>query len=361
MTDVESLLRETFSEYAGRAPAEDHLADGVLETARRRRRRQVTVGVVVIAALLVPAVWLLRADTDSVSEAGGGIPLAEVPELRWESYGGIEVQVPAGWGYGDLTQWCAPEGQPGRVTGPAVDRPGLGPAVLCSANFETGNQGVERPTYAAGLLLRPAGVGPRIGREDVATGAEIFRRRVGDVDLTVIDVRPALAQLILGSATVVTDDDLNGCATAAVIPRMGRFLSMRPGVDELDVAGSLSVCYYETRDWPRPTLVRSEQLDAATAQDLLERLQASEPTDAQAPVEATGRCAETEAALFRFWGGGTPIDVWVHYAGCGPYGADDGRRPRRVGDALLEPVVDSPWRGQLGSMPPGRAGGYGSG
>ena len=359
---AEALLRDTFSAYGSRAPMAEDLAGRVVVVARRRRRRRGAIGTVAAVALLVPVAWLASPPEEPPPEPAPGVPLAALPEMRWESYGGIEVQVPDGWGYGDLTQWCAPDDAPGHVDGPAVDRPSAGwkaQTALCTANSATGTRGVQRPTYTAGLLLRPAEAGPRIGRADVASGAPIYRRRLGGVDLTVIDVERSLADRILGSATVVGGTDLNGCATHANPPAMGRFEPVNGGgveaaaEDFVDTGhASMSICHYETKPWGRPTLVFSERSGRSEAVRMLAAIGAAQPTAARAPAGTGPGCAGVEVARVRFWSSGSPIDAWVHYAGCGPHGVDDGVRPRSLTRDLLRPVLDSPWRGTVGAGVP---------
>lgn len=364
--DAGSLLRATFSDYATRAPVHDDLAERVAAAARRRRHRYGAVGVAAAIGVLVPVAWLAspRSEQQAEPAPAPGVPLAAVPGMRWESYGGIEVRVPEGWGYGDLTQWCAADDAPGQVDGPAVDRPGSAGTALCTANSSTGTRDVARPTYTAGLLLRPAERGPRIGRADVADGAPVYRRRLGAVDLTVIDVERALAEQILSSATVVDGIDINGCATHANVPAMGHFLSVRSKGVQGAVEGmadtghaAMTICHYESEPWGRPTLVFSEQFGASATVAMVAAIGAARPTDAQVPpLQVRPECAETEVALVRLSSGGVPTDVWVHYAGCGPHGIDDGVRARVLTREILRPVLDPPWRNTVGAGVPWPAG-----
>lgn len=348
--DVESLLGEAFRAHAAGAPTSQAIGERVLAVSRRRRRRNGAVGTFAALVVLVPLAWLASpGETDMEPDvASPGVPLSEVPDMRWESYGGIEVQVPQSWGYGDLTQWCAPDDVPGQVDGPSVDRPGGGRTVHCSAGQSSGHHRTERVTYTAGLILRPAGEGPRLGRADVAHGAELFRRTVGNVDLTVVDVTAELARQILFSAEEVRRLDRNGCPIHEEIPPIGHHDGGgRHGLTGMASAVSASICHYETEPWGRPTLVFSERIaDADAANHLLQRLEAAQPTDATAPAVHTAGCRETEAAMISFHGLGS-ADVWVHYAGCRPHGTDDGDQPRELTSDILEPVLDEPWRGQV--------------
>lgn len=373
--DAEWLLRSTFGDYASRSPAVDDLAGRIVRGTRRRRRRTATVGVLGVLAVLVPLAWLASPDPaggrsadQPAQQQGGpsapapasGVPLAALPDMRWESYGGIQVQVPEGWEYGDLTQWCAPDDARGSVEGPAVDRPGSGSTLVCAANSSTGTRGVQRPTYTAGLLLRPADEGPRIGRADVANGAPVYRRRFGGVDLTVIDVDRALAERILTSAVLVYRTDVNGCRTHVDVPSMGRLLALSSiGIEGVaarlrhsDVAVSMSICHYESEPWGRPTLVFSERLGRDAAARMAAALESAPRTAARLPPEVPPRCVESETALLRFAAGGAPTDAWVHYAGCGPHGVDDGVGPRRLTAEVLRPVLDPPWRSTVGAGVP---------
>jgi DNA-directed RNA polymerase specialized sigma24 family protein len=339
---VGDLLRQ----HGQTTPAPVDLAGRAVSAVRSRRRKQTVGGVLAVLALLVPAAWLAdpagepRTPDDRLPD----IPVSEVPEWRWESYGGIEVQVPATWEHGDLTQWCAAAaGSPRSIDGPAVHRPQLGastsPRAVCSVNGTTGTRGVDRPTYTAGLLLRPRGAEPGLGRADVAAEAEVYSRRLGEVDLTVVDQTLVMAQRILGSATLVEETDSYGCAPTVQVPRFGRFLSVRQvELDSVDEAESVSICRYQLDGWPRPTLYASASLGRAPSREIVGMLQAAPSVDV--PPRTVYRCSDSDVILLRVWDDGQPITVWVHHGRCDARGVDDGARPRRLPAGLLRLLID---------------------
>ncbi|MGH3384672.1 MAG: hypothetical protein ACRDO1_08865 [Nocardioidaceae bacterium] len=351
MPDVEQLLRDTLHEYADRAPDAQTQAARAMRRARRRRRRLLAGVTLAAVAVLVPMAWAISPeDPEPVRrDPSAGELLADQGDWRWEAYGGVEVEVPASWGYGNLTQWCAPDGWPGKVDRPSVDRPGAGPLKMCSATKENGD-GLDRPTYVAGLLLRPRGVGPRLGRSDVAADAPVYRKSVGEVDLTVIDVEPAVARRILSSATVIEGSDVSGCPGTTPVPRLGAYFSVRrtglAGVSDVD---SVSICRYGLVGWDRPTLEASERLGRADGEELLSALRdLPDSAEQRRPGGAqAGGSGDTEAVQLRLSSGGELTVVWVHFSGTGPHGVDDGVVLRELSTGLLRPILDPPWRGTV--------------
>jgi DNA-directed RNA polymerase specialized sigma24 family protein len=344
--DVRRMVAELLRQHGQTTPAPADLAGRAVSAVRSRRRKQTVGGVLAVLALLVPAAWLAdpAGEPARPDDRLPDIPVSEVPEWRWESYGGIEVQVPATWEHGDLTQWCAAAAGSARsIEGPAVHRPQLGtstgPRALCSINGTTGTRGVDRPTYTAGLLLRPTGAEPVLGRADVAEEAKIYSRRLGEVDLTVVDQTPVMAQRILGSATLVEGTDSYGCAPTVQVPRFGRFLSVRQvELDSVDEAESVSICRYQIDRWPRPTLYASVSLGRAPSREIVGMLQAAPSVDV--PPRTVHRCTDSDVILLRVWDDGQPITVWVHHGMCDARGVDDGARPRRLPAALLRLLID---------------------
>jgi DNA-directed RNA polymerase specialized sigma24 family protein len=345
--DLPMLMRETVTSYGEQAPEPYELAERVVQRSRRRRRNQAVAGLVAIAALLIPVAWLANPpepDRDRLLDPQPPeIPLSEVPEWRWESYGGIEVQVPATWGLGDLTQWCADSPPEDRITGPSVDRPVLDPVgpepVVCSVSSGTGTRGVSRPTFTSGLLLRPPWAPARLGRADVAAQAEIFTRWIGGVELTVVDQRLEMARRILLSATIIEETDVNICEPTARVPRLGRYLSMRQaGVDTIVEAEAVSICRYQLSGWEEPTLYSSRRVGRPEAAELLRLIQGArsiEPPSADWPAG----CMPADAILLRVWQGGQPTNVWLHHTACDVQGLDDGARVRELPPALLRLVL----------------------
>jgi DNA-directed RNA polymerase specialized sigma24 family protein len=343
--DLPMLVRETFTSYGEQTPEPYELAERVVQRSRRRRRNQAVGGLAALVALVVPVAWLATPPPSdpALDPQPPEIPLSEVPEWRWESYGGIEVQVPATWGHGDLTQWCGDSPPDERVTGPSVDRPVLDPVgpepVVCSVSSGTGTRGVPRPTFTSGLIMRPPWAPARLGRADVAAQAQIHTRWIGGVELTVVDQRLEMARRILLSATIIEETDVNICEPTARVPRLGRYLSMRQaGVDTMVEAEAVSICRYQIGGWEEPTLYSSTRVGRAGAAELLRLIQGArsiEPPSAEWPAG----CTPSDAILLRVWQVGQPTNVWMHHTACDVQGLDDGARVRELPPALLRRVL----------------------
>jgi DNA-directed RNA polymerase specialized sigma24 family protein len=339
-------------QYADAAPPVLAAAERATVRARGRRRRRVAA-MSVAAALVLPAVaW-------AVSSAGPALEaptpdaqglVATRPHVggwRWESWGGVEVQVPRSWGSADLTQWCAEHG----TSGPAVDRPELRSGhVLCSL-YDDG-----RPTYTAGLLMRWAASSPRLSRADVAPDATTRIFTLGDVTLTLVDVDPAVGDAILDSAQVIGARDHQGCRPVQRLGGAG-FLAdgptaaLRSGVGP---AASVSVCRYGFGGgWSGTRLISSHRLSGAAADRVVAALRAA-PT-MRMPGRST-RChvPEREFAVLELWpadDGGSPVSapasLLVRYDGCRGHGLYDGVAVRRLTPGVLRPITVSPWSGAV--------------
>jgi DNA-directed RNA polymerase specialized sigma24 family protein len=346
--------RRALLEYAETAPQAVAPADrAVVRAARTRRRRMVTAGTAA-AALVVPAAWVWVADRPAPAETEPQAvlrldpPAVDTSGWRWESWGGVQVQVPAEWGHADLTQWCVSGGP----VGPAVDRPELvGTQALCSLHDD------GRATYTGGLLLRRAQDGLRLSRADVAPYATTRIHTIGDITLTVVDIDSETGSAILASAEQVGRRDFNGCRPRR--DRVGPTLSVNrsPGgpLTRIGTVESVSVCRYGIPGWPRPTLISSRRLTGRAASSALASLRAA---PAAPPSSSRGRCEAParEFAVLELWpaedearsvGSTGPVPVVVRYDGCRGHGVDDGLSSRALTAAVLEPILVPPWSGDL--------------
>jgi DNA-directed RNA polymerase specialized sigma24 family protein len=349
-------VRCAFQEYAETAPRAFAVAERARARARHRRGLRLAAAGAV-AALVVPVGWALGtgggtpAGQRPPAALGSGLSPAVLGGWRWESWGGVQVQVPRDWGHGDLTQWCVSAGP----SGPAVDRPELSSAhALCSL------QDNGRPTYTAGLLLRRVGEGPRLSRADVAPYDSARIRTVGGVTLTVVDTTPTVADAILASAEVVGRRDVNGCT-----PRRDRVrsaLSANPSPDEaMPQARSVvavSVCRYGLQGWPQPTLLSSRLLSGRPADRVVAALRAA---PAKPPSSAPNGCRTPaqEFAVLELWAGhgtGAPDNVVVRYDGCRHHGINDGTTVRGLTAPVLKRILVPPWTGRLTADVPHQSG-----
>lgn len=340
-------IQRALQEYADRAPTPYSPAPRATQCYLRQRRRRVLTGAGVAAVLLVPVAFgLAGGGTTPDAASQQSVPLVDPRPVdrtgwRWESWGGIQVQVPGTWGHGDLTQWCVTRGP----DGPAVDRPEMeGTDAMCSLSDN------GRSTYTGGLLLRRTEEALRLSRADVAPYATSRIHTVGDVTMTLVDIDPAVGDAILLSAQVIGRRDYNGCEPRRDLlepsPLGGRSgTSPLAGVGRV---GSVSVCRYGLTGWPQPTLISSRRLTGRPGGDLLSAVR-SAPVLPRTPLPAATACAPSEEiAVLEFWprpGSELPVSVVVRYDGCRGHGIDDGRSLRALTAEVLDPVLVAPWTG----------------
>lgn len=310
----------------------------------RRRRRMLRV-VVAATVLALPLAWAVGRGGEVSPEPrippvqAFERPPLDVGDWRWESWGGVQVQVPDTWGHGDLTQWCVTRGP----DGPAVDRPEIiGTNALCALND------LGRPTYTGGLVLRQASDDIRISRADVAPYAVTRIHTVGSVTLTVVDIDPAVGSAILGSAEVIGRRDFNGCRPERLQGRAGRRIAPLPAtpVRRISSVDSVSVCRYGLAGWDRPTLIWSERLSGAAADEALQALRAAAPLRrTRSSVAPCPRAVEGFGVL-ELWVDDRPSSVLVRYDPCGGHRLDDGTAVRRLLDRTLDARLVPPWTGE---------------
>jgi DNA-directed RNA polymerase specialized sigma24 family protein len=235
------------------------------EAPRRRNGRAIGVSVVAVLVLVVTVAGVSRA----TRSAPGVItyPTVHAPaDWRYESYDGVQVQVPATWGYGGAPMQA--DFLHGRLAACGANQasvlssadtatyvtsatPFVGrPSKMTDACVPWGSDG-STPTGTAVWFASPLPVGVK------SVGAVVAETRaIGGQHVTVFAGQSALRRQILGTAEVL-DVDANGCPTRAVqVPAAGP-ASSRPS--------SLSVCVY-SQDTGTSALLWSGRLDADTAQ-----------------------------------------------------------------------------------------------
>lgn len=252
MSDFEKRLGEALSVGAEEAPGS---TVGLAAGARRRsraRRRTAGAGVAAAVALAVAApvliVGLGGSDSsapvaDRVTDPNVG-EVAETKATRTETWRNVTLEVPPDWEYGGVTAWCAV----GRTLDtPVVQRPGIAvPAVGCSPSSGYG------VTLGSLSLTDRGGFSGEVSQPDdeyVPEGAwfGFVTGPAGDVTVTAPD--EATARSVLGSLTVLDDDerDPNGCT-----PR-------NPDDGGVLASEQMSICRYTADGW----LEQSERLSAA--------------------------------------------------------------------------------------------------
>jgi len=272
------------------AAAPTHLAHPLAATDEppRRRGRGVWISAVAVLALLVTVALVSRA-----TRTPPGVityPSVQAPaDWRYESYAGVQVRVPATWGFGGaplradffhgrLASCGANQAEVLSSADPATYvtsvTPFVGrPSKMTDACVPWGSDGAM-PSGTAVWFASPLAVGVKDVGSVVAE-----TRAVGGQHVTVFAAGSSLRRQILGTAEVV-DVDGNGCPTRAVqVPTPGP-ASPTPA--------SLSVCVY-SQDTGTAVLMWSGRVDARSARGYATALHAagfSGPACASVP---TGR------------------------------------------------------------------------
>lgn len=277
------------------------------------------------------------------SSVTGASSLAD-PGWRWESYGGVEVQVPEEWvgttaGVAGYPAWCAAgdEGAPS----PGVNRGALGimPAIACGSN---------RPasSYAQGLEL---GSQLPVGRRDLAGRWAVETIEVAGVAVAVTSDDPRQMQQVLASARPVRDGvDVHGCAVDSDLRREGA----RPASGALpspDEVVAVTACRYLTpvsgseMELPAPLLasLRWNDNDAAELVEAITSAPAGSGPDDDNSCAASQRLGE-ELLVLQVDDGSDVQEVVVRYSGCGGHGVDDGTTTRRLTGDLLQRLLVGP-------------------
>ena len=225
-------------------------------------------------------------------DRGVRYPRTSVPSSwRYESYAGVQVQVPGDWGWGaspiraDLFRSPGHLGSCG-ASGPALTpsggaasypAPGSGfvgrPAVVSERCMSWGADGTL-PTGDALWLGSPLPVGQKPLGPTVAE-----TRAVGGQHVTAFSAQPALRRQILGTATEVAVD-ASGCPTRPVA-------APAPGPHALEPS-SLSVCVY-SQDTGVSTLLYSTRVPAAAARAYAGRVAAASPARRSSCGTPSGR------------------------------------------------------------------------
>ncbi|HEY3530477.1 MAG TPA: sigma-70 region 4 domain-containing protein [Nocardioides sp.] len=261
-------LREHVVTRAGSAPTQLLTRQPPPTRAAVTRRRSRGPWLTVLAVLvLVGGVAYVAHE----SRTPGGVfrySRVDVPESwRYESYAGVQLQVPDTWGWGGspirATHFGGPKhlGSCGTsqasVLSPADSSPYVTPetgfvgrpAILTQRCMTLGSAGTMPSGYAvwfdSPLPVGEKGLGPTVAET----------RAVGDQHVTVFAPQPSLRRQILGTVEQVRVDH-HGCPTAAVVrPSAG------PRPPEPD---SLSVCVY-SQDTGVSTLMYSTAFPADAA------------------------------------------------------------------------------------------------
>lgn len=343
------------SERADDTGAVPQVADGASHRSRRlsvpRRAGMLTAAVLVAGVATIPMVIESPTSTEATGSGVTG-PRAETGSgddtegtmdngaWRWESYGGIELQVPADWGYTTTAApWCGPP--PTQPPEPAVGRPGATLAIACVSPV-------------APVEFRAPHVWLGVVRDEGTTshdhGWVEETRVVGEVTVSVMTPDPERRAQILDSARVVADVDVHGCP---VQHPLADEPTHRPdpstgGLEALGQPTDISACTYAIRHdaarGARVPLLASSRIAGAPAVALGDALKAApqgvgpdDPGDC-VPELALG----DQALVLRISDAAGMREVYVRYDGCEGHGIDDGVIVRTMTAAVGEHALADP-------------------
>ncbi len=346
------LLERTLAARAGEAPSVPGMAERVRGRARRRRATGVVAACAVAAVLAagVPiGVQLMARDLVEVPVADESPrddtrrddTVEPAPEgWRWESYRGIQLQVPDGWGWG-TTGWppCLDIN-----SGAYVGRPdgGVIPAIGCSNPFPVLS---ERAPYVwlGDLLAGDLAEGEEVTRPAGHGWFEVQTLR-GGVPVTVFSDDADLRNAILASIREIEHVDANSCPVQHAISAEP---SKRPdpttgGLEAVENVTGAAVCRYSLRDVLPDPLISSSRLDRETARRLVAAITAAPAGSGPNSKECSFEVYGDEIIVLRIEASGATQEVYLRYSGCGHHGTDDGVTRRELTAQIVRPVLSGP-------------------
>ncbi len=358
---LERAMRDALHRKADEVEVGSGYADSAHRSARRRGTFKVAAAALVAAAVIVPVAVIAQqsAGTDTVATDGsssGAAPNASgwtagpapaVPaDWRVESYNGIQLRVPPGWGWGgtpshlpgsDGMGFCGPgafayPGDDGvtrfkeEVDMPYIGRAGYYMTDMCVGDWS------PSPRYPWVWLGAPIDV----GTEELSNGFVQRTVEVGGVRVTVGDDDPEQMSTILGSLEAV-DVDANSCQPATDLAGSPQ------GLGGIGAVRSVSVCVYRHLDDGNVMLGYSTTLAGPAAQHVFDAIEQTPGgvIDCGSPQDLP----PLDDVVLRFRGRSGDVDVRARLGGqfgaCGGY--DTGRDGvRQFTRANVEPwVVDA--------------------
>jgi hypothetical protein len=282
-----------------------------------------------VAAVAVAAtLFVVFAATGTPPAPGPAEPPAA--GWRWESYGGVEVQVPDDWGHGTTgTPPCLDSAEPKQ---PYVGRPGPVALIAC------GGPSVPPLDKRAAYLWFDSRAETGVQTHDGGWVEET--RVVGDVALTVFSNDDAVRTRILDSARTAKND---GCPAEHAVTT-GPEARPDPGAGGLTAMGfveSITLCRYALED---SRVLSSSQLVGPDAQAVAQAILAAPEGDGPNSPE---NCAPEvmygdEVLLLTARDTTRTQEVFVRYSGCDGHGIDDGHTHRRLTADVLKPLLSGP-------------------
>ena len=209
---------------------------------------------------------------------GSGVSPIEVAAAdagwRWETFRGLELQVPAEWGYGTVSQpWCI-EGAP---TSGYVGRPGPTVMVACEPAEAPADQRVPFVWFGIGAVVD----------EQPGDGWTYETHHVGSEPFTVMTNDAAVRDHIVDSARVVDSQgdglDANGCPVFHDIAKDPAYRPAAAAAIEPAEVTAAAICQYTLSMagtiTDGPSLLASVYLEGARASALVAAIRAAPPAD----------------------------------------------------------------------------------
>lgn len=344
--DMTAALARTLRHHATEAPSTAGLTEKVMALASRRRRRRINASIAAIVVLAVGIPVTIVATT----EGGGGTPPAvhqADPTWRWESYRGVQVQVPANWEYGvPGSAWCAalPEGETRPVRSGAVERPGYTFAILCGSEYPPVNQRENWLTFNSRN---------QVGERRFDDNWVEETRQVNGIFVTIFTNDNALRTAILGSAQPIVGADRHGCPSDHPIvadPDGYRPDSARGGLPPASAVESISVCRYVSPSgrnpnpiWSAPDsaspLLSSSRIAGEGAIELVDAILSAPEGEGPDVENADPGSDGSEIVVLRVDTVDGAREVVVRYSGESGNGFDDGMTKRELTADAIRPLL----------------------
>lgn len=307
----------------------------------RRRRTALTTAAAVVLMIGLGSAWGsatgFRIGGNDASTAGAGGDGKSVPEApgsarddgaekdtawRWESYGGLQVQVPASWGYGVTDfPWCSQEDTRAAKTDGEVGRPGPYGYVRC-------NDPAPLSALRQHVWLSPAqGAQPSSMQLGDGWVRDVFI--AGKVKVEVLTHADQDLRLRIKDSIRLVGTDAYGCPSThpAAVPTFTRPADglewSAPGVT------GVSICRYRI-GYDGSPLFASASRNAAGAALLLDTIRAAPAEGGPDDVKGDPAKLGSDLTVLRFSTADGIREVYVRYSGARHNGFDNGTQVRRL-------------------------------
>lgn len=353
---TEIVLERSLNNQATNAPGDDFLLDRVQHRIKARRNAKTAAAGVIAAGATVAVILGVTATLNNQTPppiatnsptTNASTALTADKGWRWESYGQVEVQVPASWGYGAGIDY--PPCLIDSPQKPLVGRPVYAiPTIACDADP------VELAFRADSLTFHPGGAYARQpGSKPVDNGWVEETRVVAGRSFTVFSKDAALRKRILDSARPIQGADQQGCAPDnALVANPALRPAPGGGLAAVGTVESISICRYwlagedTTIDHP---LLSSARYDGERAAALVAAILAS-PTGTGPNTPTT--CSDkygSEIVTLTVRGSKASQEVVLRYSGCDHNGFDDGTTRWKLTKENFRPAVAEPNKPHSGS------------